>query len=137
MHTVMEHTAAGHHHLDHHSVLIVENDEHLLGCLESLARDEGFEIRATWSGREALALLQSHTFDLVLVDHHLPDIYCGEFLKKASRHSRSIVILHAGHPIPSMLKRYKTLGAAGVVDRADPKQVRQLLISRHGRPAHA
>ena len=120
----------------HQSVLIIENDERLLGSLEALAKGEGFDIRTTWSGHEALALLQSHHFDLVLVDNHLPDIYCGEFLKKASRYSRAIVVLQPGRPVPTLLKRYKILGAAGVVDRGDPKQVRQLLISRHASPAH-
>jgi CheY-like chemotaxis protein len=137
MQAVMENTNSSHHSVNHYSVLIVENDERLLNSLESLAKDVGYDIRATWSGREALALLQSHDFDLVLVDHHLPDIYCGEFLKKASRHSRSIVVLQSGPAMPSRLKRYKTLGAAGVVDRSDPKQIRQLLASRHGHPAHA
>ena len=137
MQAVMENTNTTHHNVSHHSVLIVENDERLLGSLESLAKREGYDIRATWSGREALALLQSHSFDLVLVDHHLPDIYCGEFLKKASRHSHSIIVLQSGPTMPSRLKRYKTLGASGVVDRGDPKQISQVLASRHGHPAHS
>jgi CheY-like chemotaxis protein len=117
-------------------VLIVENDERVLHSLETMVKDEGFQIRTTWSGREALALLQSQSFDLVLVDNHLPDIYCGEFVKQASRHSRSIVVLQAGRPMPTSLKRYKTLGAASVVDRGDPQQIRQILAARHHMKPH-
>ena len=119
----------------HNHVLIVENDETVLDTLESLARSEGFDPRTTWSGREALALLQSQPFDLVLVDSHLPDIYYGEFLKLASRHTRSLVVMQSGRPMPSSLRRHKMLGASDVVDKHDPKQLRHLLTSRHPRPA--
>jgi CheY-like chemotaxis protein len=114
-----------------HQVLIIENDEGVLSTLETLVKSEGFDIRSTWSGREALALIQSHPFDLVLVDSHLPDIYCGEFVRMASRHSRSIIVLQSGKPSPGSLRRYKTLGAATVVDRSDPRHLRQLLAAQH------
>jgi CheY-like chemotaxis protein len=113
-------------------VLIVENDERILHLLESLVSDEGYESRATWSGREALALIQSHPFDAVLVDSHLPDIYCGEFVKRASRFGRSIVVLHTGKPGPTSLRRYKALGASTIVDRGDSNRLRQLLAAMHG-----
>jgi CheY-like chemotaxis protein len=116
-------------------ILIVENDDRVLDSLETLVRSEGFDLRTTWSGREALALLQSQPFDLVLVDSHLPDIYYGEFLRLASRHTRSIVVMQAGRAQPSAVRRHKTLGAAAVVDKGDPRQLRQLLAARHARPS--
>jgi CheY-like chemotaxis protein len=117
-----------------HHILIVENDDRVLDALETLVRSEGFDLRTTWSGREALALLQSQPFDLVLVDAHLPDIYYGEFLRLASRHTRSLIVLQSGRPLPGSLRRHKTLGAAAVVDKGDPRQLRQLLAARHARP---
>jgi DNA-binding response OmpR family regulator len=117
----------------HNQILIVENDERLLDTLETMARNEGFEARTTWSGREALALLQSQPFDLVLVDNHLPDIYYGEFLKLASRHTRSLVVMQGGRPLPRSVRRDKTLGASAVVDKHDPRQLRQLLAAQHVR----
>jgi DNA-binding response OmpR family regulator len=119
------------------NILIIENDERVLNALEALVSAEGFNIRTTWSGREALALIQSQPFDLVLVADHLPDIYCGEFVKMASRHSRSIVVMHSGRPLPSSLRRYKTLGATVVVDKDDTRQLRQLLAARHIKSAPA
>jgi two-component system, OmpR family, response regulator TctD len=125
------------YHAGRSQILIVENDEPVLHSLEALVQSEGFDVRTTWSGREALALIQSQPFDLVLVDSHLPDIYYGEFLRLASRHSRSIIVMQRGRPLPGSLRRHKTLGAAAVVDKGDPRQLRQLLAARHAKLAHA
>jgi CheY-like chemotaxis protein len=124
------------HHGGRQRVLIVENDDGMLQSLEELVRSEGFDIRTTWSGREALALIQSQPFDLVLVDSHLPDIYYGEFLRLASRHNHSLVVMQAGRPLPGSLRRHKTLGATAVIDKGDARQLRQLLAARHVRTTH-
>jgi CheY-like chemotaxis protein len=115
----------------HNRVLLVENDERALRYLEDIIRSEGFDLRTTWSGHEALALIQSQTFDLVLVDDHLPDIYYGEFVRLASRHNHSLVVMHSGKSLSGSLRRHRALGAAGVVDKNDPRQLRQLLLARH------
>jgi CheY-like chemotaxis protein len=119
----------------HNRVLLVVNDDCVLRSLEDLIRGEGFDLRATWSGREALALIQSQPFDLVLVDDHLPDIYYGEFLRLAARHHHSLVVMQSGQPLSGSLRRHRALGAAGVVDRDDPRHLRQLLLARHVRHA--
>jgi len=118
-------------------VLIVENDERTLHTLEEVVSSEGFNIRTTWSGREALALIQSQPFDVVLVDSHLPDIYYGEFLTLARRHSHCIIVMQRSKPLPGSLRRHKTMGAAAVVDKNDLKHLRQLLAARHSRSAPA
>jgi DNA-binding response OmpR family regulator len=118
-------------------ILVVENDDRALASVEAFLTREGYEIRTTWSGREALALLQSYGFDLVLVADHLPDIYCGEFVKLASRRATSVVVMHAGKPRPTSMRRYKALGASAVMDKSDAKQLYQFLISRHGKPKHS
>jgi CheY-like chemotaxis protein len=128
MQNIMDRNNRGH-------ILIVENDEGVLPSLEAVVKSEGFDTRTTWSGREALALIQSQPFDLVLVDSHLPDIYCGEFLRLASHHTRSIVVMQAGRPQTGSLRRNKSLGAAAVINRDDPRQLRQLLATRHVKPA--
>jgi CheY-like chemotaxis protein len=115
------------------SVLIVENDDHALTFLEALAKNEGFDSRATWSGHEALALIESRPFDVVLVNNHLPDLYYGDFLKRASRQVPHpyIVVMQKGKPLPGAMRRHKTLGAVAVVDKKDTEQIRQMLAARH------
>jgi CheY-like chemotaxis protein len=114
-------------------VLIVENDDHALALLETLVRREGFDARTTWSGHEALALIESRPFSVVLVDSHLPDLYYGEFLKKASRQMRHpyIAVMQKGKPLPGAVRRHKALGATTVVDKHDAEQIRHVLAARH------
>jgi CheY-like chemotaxis protein len=125
METATERYSGGSKH-----VLIVDNDDRTLHDLEELVRSEGFSIRTTWSGREALALIESQPFDVVLVDNHLPDIYYGEFLQLARRHARCLVVMQKSKPLPGSLRRYKTMGATAVVDKDDPMHLRQLLAAQ-------
>jgi DNA-binding NtrC family response regulator len=115
------------------SVLIVDNDEHILTSLEALVKNEGFDSRTTWSGHEALALIESHPFDVVLVNNHLPDLYYGDFLKRASKQvpHAYIVVMQKGKPLPGAMRRHKSLGAVAIVDKKDTEQIRQVLITRH------
>ena len=115
------------------SVLIVENDDHALTFLEALAKNEGFDSRATWSGHEALALIESRHFDVVLLNDHLPDLYYGDFLKRANRQLPHpyIVVMRKGKPSPGAMRRHKVLGAAAVIDKNDIGQIRRLLAARH------
>lgn len=110
-------------------LLIVDNADHVSSVLEELFSAEGFDTHSTWSGREALALIQSRPFDVLLVSDHLPDLYYGEFLKQASRQAAQpyIIVLHTGKPLSGDLGRYRRLGAAAVVDKTDPEQIRQVL----------
>lgn len=65
-------------------VLVVDNNDDALTRLGSELTEAGYETITTWSGIEAMNLLESETFDSLLVDDYLPDLYIGEFLEKVS-----------------------------------------------------
>jgi len=112
-------------------VLIVDNDEDVLDALDKQLRGKGFEARITWSGHEALALLQSQTFDVLLVDDYLADIHVAEFLKRVKLLSRQpvVVVMQECQPAPADVRRYQSLGASAVADKRDPEQVRRALAA--------
>ncbi|MFD0204140.1 MULTISPECIES: response regulator transcription factor [Saccharothrix] len=56
------------------SVLLVEDDEHIRQALGLALDDEGFTVTDAVSGEEALALLETSTFDVVLLDLMLPGV---------------------------------------------------------------
>lgn len=56
------------------SVLLVEDDEHIRQALGLALDDEGFAVHDAVSGEEALALLDTATFDVVLLDLMLPGV---------------------------------------------------------------
>ena len=44
-------------------ILIVDNNERILATFQKVLENAGFDTHTTWSGHEALALLQSSEFD--------------------------------------------------------------------------
>jgi CheY-like chemotaxis protein len=63
-------------------VLIVDNNEEESRTIASLLDRAGHCPTTTWSGLEALELLKSREFDLVLVSSYLPDLYVGDFFER-------------------------------------------------------
>jgi CheY-like chemotaxis protein len=63
-------------------VLIVDNNDEEARVFSSMLQRAGYEPKTTWSGLEALELLQSEEFAILLVSNYLPDLYVGEFLEK-------------------------------------------------------
>jgi len=88
-------------------VLIVDNNEDVLTRLGNELTKIGYEITTTWSGVEALDLLSSRTFDSLLLDDYLPDLYIGEFLDRiAALPAAPKIILMQARP----LRDVRTLG---------------------------
>lgn len=71
------------------TILIVDDDEKVLIDLEHLLEDQGYNTTTAWSGREALQLLQSRSFDFVLLDGDLPDLTREELMRQAQQRSKS------------------------------------------------
>ena len=98
-------------------ILIVDNNEPVRGTIERVLGTAGSDTRTTWSGREALELLGSEEFDVLLVDDYLPDLHCSEFLSRVGKLPVQpwIVVMQASMPTTKDLLRYASLGAFSVV----------------------
>ena len=109
------------------NVLIVDNDDRILWEFQELLENAGFNTQTTWSGREALAMMQSGNFGILLVDEYLPDVHSHDFLERVTRLALqpSIVVMHSAKPSHDDLKLYSSLGVSDVVDKRDPFTVRQ------------
>ncbi len=59
-------------------VLIVDDDESVLLALEWLLENEGYETTTAWSGAQAVQLLGTCSFDVVLIDAELRDVTAAE-----------------------------------------------------------
>jgi CheY-like chemotaxis protein len=109
------------------NVLIVDNDDRILWKFQDVLENAGFRTRATWSGHEALALLKSGEFDILLADDYLPDLHSHDFLERVSRLSiqPAIVVMHSPPAKPTDLRCYASLGVSEVVDKGDEARVCQ------------
>jgi DNA-binding response OmpR family regulator len=65
-------------HSEPRRILLIDNDRDLLTRLKTLLTDEGYDATTAWGGSEALGLLGSKRFDLILLSDHLPDINARE-----------------------------------------------------------
>lgn len=112
-------------------VLIVDNDDRVLWRFQEALENAGFDTYATWSGHEALALLRSGEFRVLLVDDYLPDVHSHDFLERVGRLpiQPAIVVMHGSAPRPADLQCYESLGVAEVVDKRDPTRVCQAVSS--------
>jgi CheY-like chemotaxis protein len=110
---------------DRKSVLIVDNNESILETFEEMLENAGFDTRTTWSGHEALALLQSQDFDVLLVDDYLPDLHASDFLERVGRLPIQpwIVVMRGTTPTPGDLRHYESLGASATVNKGDRAKV--------------
>lgn len=115
------------------NVLLVDNDDRVLGKYQQLLEDAGFNTTATWSGYEALGLLRSGVFDVLLVDDYLPDLHSHNFLEQVNRLpiQPSIVVMHSEMPKPDALHCYESLGVAQLVDKRNPVSVCQAVSFCH------
>jgi len=113
-------------------VLIVESDDTTAQAFQRRLEDAGFDARTTWSGHEALALLQSSEFDVLLIDSYLPDLHATDFLERLSRLPLQpwVVVMKGGSAsAPESLRRYRGLGVSSVVNKRDAAQTVQAVWS--------
>ena len=105
--------------LEKKRVLIVDNSADALQTLQGVLEKAGFDTQTTWSGLEALTLLKSGEFDVLLVDDYLPDLHSGDFLTRVAMLPIQpwIVVMQAAVPTANQLLRYASLGTSGVVPK--------------------
>jgi PAS domain S-box-containing protein len=56
------------------SILVIDDDLHLLATLSDTLKMKGYEVTGVQTGREALAQLEEHIFDVALIDLRLDDV---------------------------------------------------------------
>jgi two-component system, OmpR family, alkaline phosphatase synthesis response regulator PhoP len=74
-------------------ILLVEDEIHLSRPLQFNLEQEGYTVRTTASGREALALLTGERFDLVLLDLMIEDVDGFEVARQIRQKDQKLPIL--------------------------------------------
>jgi len=111
-------------------VLIVESNDSLAAAFQTRLQEAGFDARTTWSGHEALALLRSTEFDVILMDNYLPDLHATDFLTRLNRMPlQPWVVVMKGDAEAAPVRRYRGLGASSIVNKRDTAQVVQAVAT--------
>lgn len=112
------------------TALIVDNDEKIQWLLQGMLQDLGFETCMTWSGYEALTLLESGRVDLLLVDDYVPDLHFHDLLKTGGAVADSATDLgYASRGTNVRQCASIRLGASSVVRKHNVAEVREAVSS--------
>ncbi len=80
------------------SVLIVDDEPTIGFTLATMLRDLGYEAHSVQSGKEALEILASRQFDLIILDMNMPDMNGEKLVRKIKRNKFSgKVIISSGY----------------------------------------
>ena len=110
-------------------VLIVDHDENVLIALKRLLEEARYNTTTAQGGLKALQLLRQGTFDLVLLDDHLPDMSGEEVVRQVRSASPGtpVVVVQSGTPSDDLTVRYARVGACFFINRRDPEAIAELL----------
>ncbi len=102
-----------------HRILIIDGHEDVLMALERLLEDNGFSTVTAWSAREALDIVESVKFDLILVNEYLPDADAEDLLRdlSARRGPPPCFVMHPGASNIMESRKFRIMGAVGLISK--------------------
>jgi DNA-binding response OmpR family regulator len=98
-------------------VLVADCHEEVLIALEKMLEDAGFDTTTVWTARDALKLVDSQVFDLVLVNEYLPDAECEDLLKALRKRGARMpcIVMQPSAPEITDFAGLQALGARHLV----------------------
>lgn len=114
---------------ERHKILVADCHGDMLIVLEKLLEDAGFDTTTVWTASEALRLVDSYAFDLVLLSEHLPDARCEEMLQVLRKRGEPIhcIVMQPREPRTADCNRFEALGAKDVVGKHCLTQIVELV----------
>jgi DNA-binding NtrC family response regulator len=120
------------------AVLLVDDEDKILKTLGRALRDEGHDVTATTSPREAQRLLAERTFDLLVVDHRMPELTGLDLIRELAAGTpegeRPQVLMMTAHATVENAIEAMKLGAFDYLQK--PFEVEELLVAAGRALAH-
>jgi CheY-like chemotaxis protein/nitrogen-specific signal transduction histidine kinase len=99
-------------------ILVVEDNDDLLDLMSTMLTQSGYQVRYARNGTEALRMLETEDFDLLLSDIVMPNGVNGiEVAREARRLNKGIKVLLASGYAGDVLKRHKAVGEFPLIDK--------------------
>lgn len=114
-----------------HSILIVDDEPGIRETLGAVLEDEGYAVTAVASGEEALRVVKSQAFDLILLDVWLPKMDGIATLGRLREvDATCAVVMISGHATITTAVRATKLGAFDFIEK--PLSIEKLMqVVRH------
>src|ERR1700690_3451562 len=111
------------------AVLLVDDALNILDTAKDILEDANYEVSTATNGQEAIALLESNVFNVVVVDFQLPDTTGLELARKVrERNDHTMVILMTGHASLEMaVKAIQEAVYDYLIKPVDPAQLQRTI----------
>ncbi len=113
----------------HHPLKILIVDDDVIGCMlgETLLRERGDNVRTAQDAEEALALLETEPFDVVLMDVRMPGmngIEATQVIRERERHTglHTVIIALTAHALAGDKETFLAAGMDGYVAKPIKKE---------------
>ena len=107
---------SGENILDYSRALIVDNNEVFAQLLQQAFTTEGYLADTALTGQEAENRFKEAAYEVVVIEHHLPDISGDELLARMRKQSEEIVYLAmTENSLPEQSMEWIKLGASAIV----------------------
>jgi CheY-like chemotaxis protein len=95
------------------NILVIEDDVPLQEAYSFILKTAGHRVTSAYNGKEGLSLVEKHTYDVILLDIHMPVMDGWQFLKKYNKlpSSGATIIVFSNMIEPEIKKRAADLGA--------------------------
>jgi DNA-binding response OmpR family regulator len=116
-----------------HRVLLVDDDDAVLGMMKESLESKGFEVVAVGSVTEALKHIATETFEVLMTDLHMPNAGDGFTVISAMRHSqpKALTMLLSAFPdVKSAMEAIILEADEIVVKPVEVKQLAELVRER-------
>ena len=113
-------------------VLVADCNEEVLIALERMLEDAGFDTTTVWTARDALRLVNSQVFDLVLVNEYLPDADCEDLLKALRKRGAQMpcIVMQPSAPEITDFTGFQALGARDIVCKYAYRHIVEVVSER-------
>jgi signal transduction histidine kinase len=99
-------------------ILIVEDNDDLLDLMSTMLTQSGYQVRCARNGSEAIQMLNSEEFDLLLSDIVMLNGVNGiEVAREARRLNKGIKILLASGYAADVVERHRAVGEFPIIDK--------------------
>lgn len=115
-------------------VLIVDCHEDVLISFERLLEDAGYDTTTAWTAQDACKVVQSRTFDLVLINEYLPETNAEDFISELRSRGGMVpcIVMQPSATQITDTRRFLTAGAAEVVCKWSQADVLEAISAHVG-----
>jgi len=102
------------------NILVIDDERKMTFLIEGALKEEGFEVTSINSPKEALQLIEKHSYDIIITDLSMPGITGLDILEKAKQKgSGEIILMTAYGSVETAVQAMKN-GAADYIQKPFP-----------------